>query len=154
MLRTSKLRKKVPRPNLKHGKCNTHCQSQNMHMDTSLGQGVFHGWCPLPLKNPKKQKKVTKKILTAAQQIPGGQGFEEIPQSENTENMITQKMPQKTQADWLNSDWLWVSPIISRTHPSRDAMFFGQKNAGKNAKNCYKHDVLESLNKHFWHHVM
>ena len=27
-----------------------------MHMDTSLGQGVFHGWSPLPLQNTEKQK--------------------------------------------------------------------------------------------------
>ena len=44
-----------------------------MHMDTSLGQGVFHGWSPLPLQSPKKQKKITNRILTAAQRIPGGQ---------------------------------------------------------------------------------
>ena len=73
VLRTSKLRKKVPWQNLKYRKCNTHCQSQSMHLDTSLGQGVFHGWRPLPLQDPKKPQKITKKILTAAQQIPGGQ---------------------------------------------------------------------------------
>ena len=60
---------------MKYRKCNTHCQSQSMHVDTSLGQGVFHGWFPLPLQNPKEPQKITKKILTAAQQIPGGQRY-------------------------------------------------------------------------------
>ena len=73
VLRTSKLRKTVPRQDLKYGKRNTHCKSQSMHMDTSLGPDVFHGWSPLPLQSPEKPQKSQKKILTAAQQIPGGQ---------------------------------------------------------------------------------
>ena len=49
-----------------YGKCKTHCQSQSMHMDTSLGQGVSS-----TLAEPKKAKEHHKK--NPHQQIPGRQ---------------------------------------------------------------------------------
>ena len=49
----SKLRKIVAQRKLKRGKCSVHCKSQRLHIDTSLGKGIFHGWSPLPLHQMK-----------------------------------------------------------------------------------------------------
>ena len=63
LLRTSKLRKIMCWQNLK---------SQSMHIDTSLGQGVFRGWSPLPLQ------KFAKRFLKAKITHPADWSLERI----------------------------------------------------------------------------
>ena len=37
----------------------------------------------------------------------------------------------------------FLGVFISRTHPSREAMFFGQRMPKKKARHCHKRDVFE-----------